>query len=187
MTSPVKQEAEWLRIVRADIEATKSISKTAERIGVSRSALSQILNGIGHYGTGKASTATVEARVMNTIGMVACPFLSEYHSAEHRITGLQCREFAYRSNPPTNSPREMQHWRACQDCSKRVNAAAPAKPALPPAKKIGKVGTVNNEIYEHGDQQQAGIVDKVTLPLPVVGGPQVQPLNITPETRETIA
>lgn len=123
MTQSVKPEAQWIAIVRADVAASGSINKTAKRIGVSRPALSQILNGIGHYGTGKASTAKVEEKVMNTIGMVACPFLSEYHGAEHRITGLQCREYAYRAKPPTNVPRDMQHWRSCQGCPKRVNAA----------------------------------------------------------------
>jgi hypothetical protein len=153
MTPTAKPEAEWIVIVRADVVATGSINKTARRVGVSRPALSQILNGIGHYGTGKASTAKVEAKVMNTIGMVACPFLSEYHGAEHRITGLQCREYAYRDNPPTSVPRDMQHWRACQSCAKRVTVSAPKLPiAL---------------------AQQAGVIDKVTLPLPEVGAPQV--------------
>ena len=56
MTS--NDQSGWLSILRADIEATGSISKTAIRVGVSRPTLSQILNGIGHYGTGKASTAS---------------------------------------------------------------------------------------------------------------------------------
>jgi hypothetical protein len=165
MTLSAKPEAEWVAIVRADVAATGSINKTALRAGVSRGLLSAILNrtATSPYVNGKASTAKVEEKVMNTIGMVACPFLSEYHCAEHRITGLQCREFAYRTNPPTNSPREMQHWRACQGCSKRVKAAVPAPVVAKPCKVPVTDG-----------RQQAGIIDKVTLPLPVVGGPQVQ-------------
>ncbi|WP_136414772.1 helix-turn-helix transcriptional regulator [Herbaspirillum sp. ST 5-3] len=171
MTSSVKQEPEWMAILRADVQATGSIADTARRIGVSRPAISQILNGIGPYGTGKSSTVRVAEKVMNTIGLIACPFLSQDRGTEYRITGLQCREYAYRTTPPTNSPRDMRHWRACQGCSKRVPAAAVATPETPkPARKIGKVGAVNNEIY----CQQAGVIDKVTLPLPVVGGPQVE-------------
>lgn len=163
MTSAIKPEAEWLHILRADVAATGSISKTAKRVGVSRPAISQILNGIGHYGSGRASTAKVEEKIMHTIGMVACPFLSEYHSAEHRITGLQCREYAYRENPPTNSPREMQHWRACQACDKRVKPAHVAVDAKPLSRK---------KAIEPA--QQAGVIDTVTLPLPEVGAPQIQ-------------
>ncbi|MGB6053773.1 MAG: hypothetical protein WBG17_00890, partial [Burkholderiaceae bacterium] len=119
MTSSVNNETrtdepEWLRIVRDDIAASGSIAKTAARVGISRAALSQIINGIGPYGTGKASTERVAKRVMNTIGRIVCPFLTAYHGKETRITGLECRDYAYRVNPPTNSPREMQHWRACQ-------------------------------------------------------------------------
>lgn len=170
MTSSAN-EPEWLAILRADATATGSIAKTAERIGISRSAVSQILNGCGPYGTGKANTDKVADKVMNSIGLVACPFLSQYHGKEHRITGLQCREFAYRASAPTNSPREMQHWRACQACPKRVaqGAAIAPRPAKPP-RKVAKVGPVNNEIY----CQQAGVIDKVTLPLPEVGGPLIE-------------
>ena len=114
---------DWIEILRADIVASGSIGKTAERVGVSRPTLSQILNGCGHYGSGKASTAKVEEKVMNSIGLVTCPFLTEYHGTEHRITGLECREHAYRDSPPTHVPREMQHWRACQNCEKRVKPA----------------------------------------------------------------
>ena len=240
------EQSGWLDILRADIAATGSINKTAQRVGVSRPALSQILNGSGPYGSGKASTARVEEKVMNTIGLVACPFLSTYHGEEHRITGLQCREYAYRVNPPTNIPREMQHWRACQGCDKRVKPAGiiAAPVALKPVRKIGKIGPVKNEIYEQAEdltkpgvtlasvdkasscgeahhegwnctggpqdnpyavddprrdhwdnghnarrvadlkqrqriretddtQQQAGVIDTRTLPLPVVGGPQI--------------
>lgn len=246
MTSSVKPEPEWLAILHADIAASGSISKTAQRVGVSRPALSQIINGIGPYGSGKASTAKVEEKVMNTIGLVACPFLSDFHGEARRITGLQCREYAYRANPPTNNPREMQHWRACQGCDKRVKPAGivAAPVFVKPARKIGRVGPVHNEIYEPAEEvtkpgvtqasigkasscgdahhegwnciggsqdnpyplddprhdhwdnghnarrvadlkqrqrmretddtpQQAGVIDTRTLPLPVVGGPQI--------------
>jgi len=167
MTSP-SNEPEWLAILRADAAATGSISKTAQRVGISRSAVSQILNCCGPYGTGKADTSKVAEKVMNTIGLVECPFLSEYHGKEHRITGLQCREYAYRESAPTNSPREMQHWRACQTCPKRVKRGTQASvPGKPPRKTA--------DVDE--PPQQAGVIDKVTLPLPEVGGPLIQDNN----------
>ena len=165
MTSPSNDD--WMAVLRADIAATGSITKTAYRVGVSRTALSQILNGLGHYGSGKASTAKVAEKVMSTIGLVACPFLSDYHAAEHRITGLQCREYAYRSSPPTNNPREMQHWRACQGCDKRVSPPKVEEVSVP-------VSSIKRKGKSAEPAQQAGIIDKVTLPLPEVGAPQVQ-------------
>lgn len=172
MRLPAKNEPAWISIARDDVAATGSIAETARRIGIDRSALSGILNATPTcpYVNGKASTDKVAEKVMNTIGLIACPFLGEYHGEERRITGLQCREYAYRTTPPTSSPRDMRHWRVCQDCDKRVPAAAiAASETTKHAGKIAKVGTVNNEICT----QQAGIIDKVTLPLPEVGGPQV--------------
>lgn len=165
MTSPAKTDPEWITILRADAAATGSITVTAQRVGVSRAAVSQILNGCGPYGTGRANTAKVADKVMNTIGMVPCPFLSQYHGKEHRITGLQCSEYAYRENPPTNSPRDMQHWRACQTCPKRVKGGNPVPVVTRRVRGLDE---------DAEPQQQAGIIDKITLPLPEVGGPQVQ-------------
>jgi len=166
---PTKPEAEWIRIVREDVAQAGSISATADRIGVSRSALSQVLNGVGPYGTGLASTAKIELKVMNSIGLVQCPFLSEYHGAERRITGLQCREVAYRQNPPTNSAREMAHWRACQTCPKRVTPAAPVEPPPGPTKAPAKAKTV-----------KPATAAEATLGLPVVGAPQPMPPTASP-------
>lgn len=166
MTS-ASNKGNWMVILRDDIEATGSISKTAQRIGVSRSALSQILNGVGPYGTGKASTAKVEEKVMNTIGLVNCPFLSDYHGKEHKITGLECRDYAY-GKAPTSSPRQMQHWRACQACEKRVSA-----PVETSAGQAVQVVRVTKKGKDPLPLQQAGVIDTVTLPLPEVGGPQV--------------
>lgn len=183
MTPSLKKEPEWMEILRADVAASGSIAATAIRIGVARSGLSAILNATpsSPYANGKASTAKMAERVMNTIGMVVCPFLSEYRATEHRITGLQCREHAYRANPPTNSPREMQHWRACQSCDKRVKAAPPEE-VKPGRKTVAKMrpAAAREAVAaarpkgEHAEPiQQAGIVDTVTLPLPEVGGPQI--------------
>jgi transcriptional regulator with XRE-family HTH domain len=169
MTTSTKPETDWMQILRDDIAATGSISKTAKRVGVSRPTISQILNGIGHYGSGRASTAKVEEKVMHTIGMVACPFLAEYHGTEHRITGLQCREHAYRENPPTNSPRDMQHWRACQACDKRVKQAVVVvkktekKSSPSTLSKVGRTGG-GDETYQEGWDS--------------IGGPQDNPYPV---------
>jgi hypothetical protein len=149
---------EWMRILYNDIEATGSITKTANRIGVDRSGISQIIHmpAGSNYANGKASPTRLIEKIMSTIGVVVCPFLTGENGTDQRITGLQCREFAYRANPPTNSPREVRHWRACQGCDKRV------KPAAAAVKSVDAVQT-----------QQAGVIDKVTLPLPEVGAPQI--------------
>lgn len=111
----------WLELIRAERERGVSIQAIADKISVKRSALSQVLNGCGPYGTGKAKTSNIEERVLKTLGSFACPFLSE-SGGTVEITGLQCREFAGRETP-TNNPREMRHWRACQGCEKNQAAA----------------------------------------------------------------
>lgn len=164
MTLPINPEPEWLQILRADAQATGSISQTARRVGVSRPAISQILNGIGHYGSGRASTAKVAEKVMNTIGKVVCPFLSSYHATEHKITGLRCREYAVRATAPTNSPREMQHWLACQGCAHRADQVTTPHKCRSKADR-----SLTDEPL-----QQAGVIDTRTLPLPVIGPPQIK-------------
>lgn len=114
-------ETEWFALLRADIKASGSVAATAMRVGVSRGALSAILNqtATSPYVNGKSSTKKIEARILNTLGCIVCPFLTEMMEREHRITGLECREYSGRDSPPTNSPRAMSHWRACQSCEKR--------------------------------------------------------------------
>ncbi|MGO4380347.1 hypothetical protein [Pseudoduganella sp. RAF53_2] len=162
-----QRETEWFALLQADVQATGSVAATAQRVGVSRGALSAILNQTASspYVNGKSGTAKIEARILNTIGRIECPFLTVLMEREHRITGLECREHSSRETPPTNSPRAMSHWRACQNCEKRVPGAAPA-----PAKQQARI----KDAAPAEPPQQAGIIDKVTLPLPEVGGPQVE-------------
>lgn len=114
--------APWFALLRADVEASGSITATATRVGVSRGALSAIINqtATSPYVNGKSSTTKIEERILNTLGQIACPFLTEMMEREHRITGLECRDYSGRDSPPTNSPRAMSHWRACQTCEKRI-------------------------------------------------------------------
>lgn len=112
----------WFAMLQADVQASGSIAATAARVGVSRGAVSAILNQTesSPYVNGKSSTAKIEARINNTLGQIVCPFMTGMLEREHRITGLECREHCGRDTPPTNSPRAMAHWRACQTCEKRV-------------------------------------------------------------------
>jgi hypothetical protein len=112
----------WFALLQADVKASGSVAATATRVGVSRGALSAILNQTesSPYVNGKSSTIKIEARIANTLGQIACPFLSAMMERDHHITGLECREHSSRETPPTNSPRSMSHWRACQTCEKRV-------------------------------------------------------------------
>lgn len=115
-------DAPWFAMLQSDVQASGSIAATAARVGVSRGALSAILNQTesSPYVNGKSSTAKIEARITNTLGQIVCPFLTALMDGEYRITGLECREHCSRDSPPTNSPRAMSHWRACQTCEKRV-------------------------------------------------------------------
>jgi len=112
----------WLELLRAEVAAS-SVAATARRIGVSRPALSQVLNACGPYGTGRASVAGIADRVSQMLGCVACPFLSEFKGESVLISRVQCRRVALKESAPLNSPRELRHWRACQGCSERPRAA----------------------------------------------------------------
>jgi len=115
----------WLDLLRAEV-AVSSVTSAARRIGVSRSALSQVLNACGPYGTGRASVARIAERVMQEFGQVACPFLSEFKGELVTITRMQCRRVALKESAPLNSPRELRHWRACQTCAQRPKQAGVA-------------------------------------------------------------
>jgi len=89
----------WLELLRVEVAAS-SVAAAARRIGVSRSALSQVLNACGPYGTGRASVSGIADRVLQTLGCVACPFLSEFKGEAVLISRVQCRCVALRATPP---------------------------------------------------------------------------------------
>lgn len=96
---------QWLEILRQAVEDNpRGIAGVAEQIDVSRTALSLVLG--GKY---PAKADRIAARVLDTYARIDCPHLGE------TVTQAQCREFAHRA-APTNSPRDMRHWRACQAC-----------------------------------------------------------------------
>lgn len=110
--------AAWLELVRAEVQAS-NIKETARRMGCSRSALSQVLNGCGPYGTGKVSTAALKQKAILAFTKVHCPFLSQFHGEPTVITSADCRKYANRETPPINNPRALRHWRDCQTCAHR--------------------------------------------------------------------
>ncbi len=110
-----------LELIQRELNAGAKIVQVAEKIGVSRSTLSQIINRCGLYGTGKASIAAIVAKTMASLGTYECPHMQQAGRAEYMVTGVLCRAYAYRE-PPTNNATEIRHWRACQECPKRPPA-----------------------------------------------------------------
>lgn len=94
----------------------------ATALGVSAPVISQVLNASGKYGTGEASTQKLAARVVHTFGSYTCPHLSEQHGEAKTITAEQCRTYAHRP-APAGSPRDMQHWQACNRCAHKAHSA----------------------------------------------------------------
>ncbi|WP_238946169.1 transcriptional regulator KorA [Vandammella animalimorsus] len=104
--------------------AGRRMASVARALGLSKGAISQVVNGTGRYGNGRASTARIAAKVVHVFDRFACPHLSsESAEGEVVITAAQCRRWALRP-APTSSPREMQHWQACRQCPHRQMAQA---------------------------------------------------------------
>lgn len=144
---------DWFKSLQAEVSKS-TVTAVAVQMGICRPKLAQVLNGSGLYGSGKASTAKIEAEYRRTFEQITCTFNSKQVSIAH------CREHALRP-APTHNPRLMMQWQSCQTCPNK-----PKPIAFPKTKKQTKVSTKE-------DTQQAGIIDKVTLPLPEVGGPQI--------------
>lgn len=93
----------WIDLLKGEVDAT-SITATATRLGVSRTAVSLVLS--DKY---PAKTDRMAKRVIEVLGAVICPALGE------SITPERCQ--GYRSmKAPTHNPIAMRHWRACQRC-----------------------------------------------------------------------
>jgi hypothetical protein len=110
----------WFQLLAAEIART-SCQAVADRLGVSRAAASMVYRGAGAYGTGEAGTERMAERVLQMLGDVECPFLSATTGEPTRISGDQCRGYAYRE-APTSSPLASRHWQACRRCERRVSA-----------------------------------------------------------------
>lgn len=125
----------WFALLQSRTHGTPR-SQVAKQLGISGAMLSQVLNGSGEYGKGKASTARIADKVLHTFGRYTCPHLTEEAGGEPQaITAEQCRAYAHRE-PPTGSPRAMQHWQACRQCPHRDASAPPIPREVRPRKVI---------------------------------------------------
>lgn len=115
----------WFALLQGAL-GNLSRKDVATRLGVSAPLLSQVLNGSGKYGTGQAGTGRFGERVVHTFGRYQCPHLSEQNGAPKVIDADECRVFAHRP-APVGSPRDMQHWQACNTCPHKA-ATAPVPP-----------------------------------------------------------
>ncbi|MFZ6775827.1 MarR family transcriptional regulator [Undibacterium sp. Ji83W] len=150
-------DSDWFKAMKVEVDATNK-TVVAGKMQVNRSTLSAVMNGIGEYGKGKASTNGIELQFRRAFEQLECP-----HT--YKIIGVAvCRENALCA-APTQNPRQMMHWQACQSCPHKP---APLSKVIAPKAKRPAMRQAASEPV-----QQAGIIDKVTLPLPVVGGPQV--------------
>lgn len=128
----------WFVLLQARTGLGIVRARVAKKLGISAAALSQVLNGSGAYGSGAASTSRIAERVVHTFGRYACPHLSQESGGEEvEITADQCKGYAHRA-APTGSPRDMQHWQACQQCKHR-EASAPNAPRAQPKHQPRKV------------------------------------------------
>ena len=100
----------WLLLLRAEANKT-SIGLASQRVGYSRTAISQAL--AGKY---PGDLAKLERKVLAALELpmaVACPYLSL------NLPTTMCREFSLK-RAPTHNPVAMQHWRACQQCEHKA-------------------------------------------------------------------
>ncbi len=93
----------WMDLLINAVNAS-SKAKVAETIGVSRTTVSLIVN--NKY---PASTEHVAQMVLSVYGHITCPHFGA------KIPHHECQDYQNRQSP-TGSPREMRHWRACQEC-----------------------------------------------------------------------
>lgn len=139
---------DWLEMIHTALAHGMTKQAIANVVGVDRSYISQAVHNLGNLGNGKCSPKHLAQKVRNTLGAFPCPFLTDESGQEVRITGLVCRGYAHKEMPTAN-PREIRHWRACQDCPKKQTSALPphkvaiAAPAGVKA-QVGKCGKASS-------------------------------------------
>jgi len=96
----------WLELLAVAVEVDpRGRAGVAVRIGYSRGAVSTALR--GKYA---ASTEGIAQAVLEYYDRHHCPHLVR------EISRKECSDAARRACP-TTSPREVRHWRACQNCT----------------------------------------------------------------------
>lgn len=124
MSKLAYQDEPWFELLAQRCQDTPR-AKVAALVGVSAPVISQVLNGTGKYGSGEASTKKLADRVLHTFGRYPCPHLTvEEGGTEVIVTAGECRVYAHRP-PPIGSPRDLQHWQACQGCPHKAASAPP--------------------------------------------------------------
>jgi hypothetical protein len=126
------QTEEWFAMLQAACK-DRSRVQVSQLLGVSAPLLSQVLNASGKYGTGEAKTDRIGERVVHVFGSYECPHLTEQNSAPHVISAAECSVFAHRP-APVGSPRDMQHWQACNTCIHKGPSAPPVAREVKPRK-----------------------------------------------------
>ncbi|NVM78876.1 hypothetical protein FHW83_004707 [Duganella sp. SG902] len=143
----------WFASLTREVQASNK-TRVAEKMGVSRSTLSAVFNGIGEYGKGTAGTEKFARLFLGAFGGLPCPYLGEGVSAQY------CEEIS-QGKPPTHNPAAMRHWQACQQCE-----YMPKQSTEKQSKSSKRMKTVQ------------ATVDTVTLALPEVGAPQPTPAPV---------
>jgi len=124
------QKEPWFALLQGACERMQR-KVVADTLGVSAPLLSQVLNASGKYGTGEAKTDKVAERVIHHFGRYECPSLTEQNGQSHVIDADTCRTHAHRP-APAGSPRDMQHWQACNKCPHKVHTAPHEPRAVKP-------------------------------------------------------
>lgn len=107
-----RTELWYLHLLGACARHPRGIAGVAQDLGYRRETLSLVVH--GRY---QASVDQIAAAVMAAYDRHPCP-----HSGAE-VTAAQCATTASAA-APTNSPRAMRQWRACQGCPHN-----PARPA----------------------------------------------------------
>lgn len=133
----------WFSLLQSRTDGQQR-SQVARQLGISPATLSQVLNGSGLYGDGRASTSRIADKVTHTFGRYACPHLTEEAGGEPQVvTAEQCRAYAHRAAPAT--PRDMKHWQACRQCPHKAASAPPVPRAIQPRNKVIPIHPIQTE------------------------------------------
>jgi hypothetical protein len=140
-------EEPWFALLQSRAAGQRH-TQVARLLGISTGTLSQVLNGTGLYGEGKASTARVANKVLHTFGRYPCPHLTEEAGGvPQEITAEQCRARAH--GPVPTTPSAARHWQACRQCPHRDASAPPVDKPVVARKRSGlPVSPVSGD--EHG-------------------------------------
>lgn len=98
----------WFAGLMDEVKRT-SKQAVAAKLGFSRSTISQVCNGCGPYGTGRADVKSIELAYRRAFEQLDCPHTKQ------QVGITYCRDSALRA-APTHNPMQMLHWQSCQQC-----------------------------------------------------------------------